>query len=363
VSKKRILILGSCLDRDGGVSNFANLLLEGLTKYKYCVEYFATGKRSHFFYEIFFLFYFLRDVVAFIRTLYSFKPHLIHINPSLNYKSLTRDSIYLFLAKQLRFKVIFFIHGWHEGVYKYFKRKNLLVRIWLKKVFNLPDRVIVLAESFRKQLIDFGIKSSMIEVLTIMIDYKKYFQYREKKSKRKIYILFLSKFVRDKGVYEVVKAIPVVLKKHTNGKVNFILAGSGPEVSSLKSLTEKFGVTEHAKFVGQVRGQKKINIFQDADVFVFPSHHEGFPTVIAEAMAAGLSVISTGVGAIPEIIENGVNGLLLDKPDENELAMAILDLINNPELMTRMSKNNINKAKNYDVSVVCARLAQVYNEL
>ena len=80
-------------------------------------------------------------------------------------------------------------------------------------------------------------------------------------------------------------------------------------------------------------------------------------------MAAGLPIIATGVGAIPEVVEDGVNGIILSSPDEHELARAVIYLLNSPELMKKMGERNREKAKNYDVSVVCDRLVRIYDEV
>lgn len=77
----------------------------------------------------------------------------------------------------------------------------------------------------------------------------------------------------------------------------------------------------------------------------------------------GLPIIGTGTGAIPEIIEHGINGLIISRPDEHELAAAIVWLLNRPKLMKKMGAINREKAKSYDVSVVCKQLVRIYDEV
>lgn len=113
---KRILILGPYLNERAGVSSFAHLLLNRLAKYNYNIKYFPIGKRQLFMYTAFLPLYLLSDITKFILTLISFKPDVIHINPSLGRKSMVRDSIYLFLEKVFRYNVLLLVHGWHQEI-------------------------------------------------------------------------------------------------------------------------------------------------------------------------------------------------------------------------------------------------------
>lgn len=362
--KHNIVILGPYSKEPGGVGNFLRLLVTELDDSCVDVRYFAIGRRRLLLYSILLPIYLLFDFVMYVIMLSAIAPDVVHINPSLARKALVRDFFYLYISKRMGCKVVFFIHGWHKKVYRFLDTRNQLVKLFLERFFSLPDKIIVLADDFKNQLMEFGIESPKIDVLPIMIEYNKYAKVAQEKEDAKTDILFLANFNFDKGIREVVQAVPIVLRRCGTHRIKFTLAGDGPEMPKVAKMVKVQNISDDVEFTGYVDGQKKYDVFTNANLFVYPtSHGEGFPTVIAEAMAAGLPIIATGVGAIPEVLEDGVNGIILSKPDENELANAIVRLLKNPRLMKKMGERNREKAKDYDVSVVCKRLVEIYNEI
>lgn len=87
-------------------------------------------------------------------------------------------------------------------------------------------------------------------------------------------------------------------------------------------------------------GVEKIRVFADADIFVFPSYTEGFPMVVLEAMASGLPIVATPVGALPEFLEDGVNGFFVNIGDVDDLVERIEKLITDEELRTEIGLHN-----------------------
>lgn len=318
------------------------------------------GKKNLFLYKIFFILYFFFDIIYFASRILFFNPDVIHINPSLQHRALFRDSVYLLIAKAFRKKVVFFIHGWDTRLYSLFCNNKSFVKVIIRYILRKPDKIIVLAEKFKEQLTKLGVDGSKIVVLPIMVEYEKY-KIKRSFNDKTIRVLFLANFFKDKGIYEVVKSILLVVNEFSTRKVDFILAGDGPEMQNIKKLVQDLEISNYVNFKGYVTGRKKIDVFRNADLFVYPtSHGEGFPTVIAEAMAAGLPIIATPVGAIPEVIEQGVNGNLLLNSEPKEIAEAVIYLLNNPTLMRNMRSKNREKAKQYGVTVVGKQLIQIY---
>lgn len=96
-------------------------------------------------------------------------------------------------------------------------------------------------------------------------------------------------------------------------------------------------------FWGRKIGNEKNVFWQDADIFVFPSMNEAFGLVAVEAMEYGIPVIASNEGGIPEVVENGVNGLLVEKNNPISLAEAIIKLIDNTSLRIQMGQNGRKK--------------------
>lgn len=98
-------------------------------------------------------------------------------------------------------------------------------------------------------------------------------------------------------------------------------------------------------------------------MFVLPAYNEGFPVAIIEAMSAGLPIISTPVGGIPDVIEEGTNGFLVEPGDAEAIADRIVNLLNNRALNHNMGKQNAMKAlANFDVSIVVNALCKIYEQ-
>lgn len=125
---------------------------------------------------------------------------------------------------------------------------------------------------------------------------------------------------------EKVKGIDYLIKAITNLQfTNFqlLIIGDGSERRNLENLTEKLGLRERVKFLGEIPNERVPEYLAAADCFVLPSLKEGFGIVILEAQAAGIPVIGTRVGGILDLIENGKTGLLVEPADSQAIAEAI----------------------------------------
>lgn len=176
-------------------------------------------------------------------------------------------------------------------------------------------------------------------------------------------ILFITPiFFKRKGVWEILEAVPQVTQSHKN--VRFVFIGADQEESTMRSYCVQKGLQSYVEFPGRRFGQAIIDAYHNADIFLLPSYQEGFPLTILEAMAAGLPVISTPVGAIPEVIENGVNGFLIPPRDSQALAEKINLLIEHRELREKMAENNKGKVREkYDLRPVSEIFDAIYQEL
>jgi glycosyltransferase involved in cell wall biosynthesis len=156
-------------------------------------------------------------------------------------------------------------------------------------------------------------------------------------------VLFLGNLIREKGVFVLLQAAAKVVAAHPS--VRFVFAGDWPlqsdRVEAERTIRES-GIQQHVSFTGVVWGEQKWQLLVDADALVFPTYYymESHPLVVVEALCAGLPVISTRWAAIPEMIEDEVNGLLAAPRDADDLADKILRLIRDPSMREKMSRAN-----------------------
>jgi glycosyltransferase involved in cell wall biosynthesis len=155
-------------------------------------------------------------------------------------------------------------------------------------------------------------------------------------------LLFVGRLVRDKGVYEILAAYACLRETHKNLNIALWFAGDGPELESLKERCKAYPEGD-VVFFGQVGTQELERMYSKAFALLLPSYHEAFPYAILEALRAGLPVVSTRTGAIPDIIEDGENGFLVPAGDAVALASAVGHLLETPQLENAIRENNYSK--------------------
>ena len=161
-----------------------------------------------------------------------------------------------------------------------------------------------------------------------------------------------------KGVSYLIEAMAIVQREIPDAKL--ILVGDGVERSRLEGLSKKLDLNGCIQFVGQVQQERIPTLLQQADLFALPSLSEGFPVVILEAMATGLPIVATNVGGIPDILEEGVDGYLVNAKRPAEVADRMLVLLRNDKLREEISVNNREKAKLYTWDIVAGKVEKEY---
>jgi glycosyltransferase involved in cell wall biosynthesis len=143
-------------------------------------------------------------------------------------------------------------------------------------------------------------------------------------------------------------------------EAKLILVGDGEEREHLETLTDGLGIRECVEFAGRVPHEKVEDYMSQAEVFVLPSLSEGFPVTILEAMACGLPVVATRVGGVPDIIEDGTNGYLVDTMNQEQIAEALLKLLQDEKLRKDISGNNREEVRKYRWDAVAVMLEGIY---
>ena len=148
------------------------------------------------------------------------------------------------------------------------------------------------------------------------------------------------------------------LLKHPS--VQVLLVGDGPERKALERQARRLGVGDRVRFEGFVVHERLPALLAHADLLVLPSLYEELGTVLLEAMQAGLPIIASKTGGIPDVIEDGGNGLLVPPGEPEALARAIDRLLADRDLARRLSEGAQERAKDYDWEVLAERVLRVY---
>lgn len=323
----KILICTPDLNGIGGVS----IHYKGLIPYwTQDVRYYSIGKKKWRKLKTPFL------VIMYIFRLITFRPNMIVVNPSLQRSALARDFLYLNFARILGFKVSVFIHGFNLD-YAEIADWN-----WICRNLNKASHILVLAQQFKDILVEHGVTTDIqLSTTKVPDDMIRDFDPNVRTGEINN-ILFLSRMVRAKGVYEAVDTYALLKKNHPHIKMKMV--GAGSELNALKQYVADRHV-DGITFTGALSGQDIVDVYKEADLFLFTtSHGEGMPTVVLEAMAFGLPVITRYVGGLCDFFEDGKMGCITNSLDPKDFAKMIDSLIDNQALCKEISLFNHNYA-------------------
>lgn len=354
----KVLITKPDHESQGGVANYYKKLQ---AKFEIPAEYFIVGRRGNEKYLLSKITRLVSDYWNYFRCLNGNNIDLVHINPSLDLKSFMRDGIFVLLAGAKKKKILVFFRGWQKS----FETRVEHNFIWLFKfLFGKSDAFIVLSDYFKKKLEEWGIRQAIYKEVTVIDNNElKGFDIKSVVTKRlgskKWRILFLSRIIKNKGIYETIEAISLLSKKYPN--VELIVAGDGEELENVKSLIHNRKIN-NVIFSGYVKGEEKRRIYEDSHVFCFPTYHgEGLPVSIVEAMAYGLPVVTRPVGGIADFFKDGVNGFITESKDANIFADLLERLLLDKKLYEKISLSNYHYAQSHFLASDAAiRLERIY---
>ena len=196
----------------------------------------------------------------------------------------------------------------------------------IQRTLARAEGVIVLSEALRHWLGSIAPKAKVV----VIPNYVPLKEIPLKQHRSKAFtVLFLGALIERKGISDLLHAFKSLQK--VSPEARLLLAGTGDD-QRLQALVEMLGLRGSVEFLGWVDDERKSLLLAEADCLVLPSYHEGMPMAILEAMAAGLPVITTRVGGIPEVITHGVDGLLIAPGDRKALLLELLRLQRDPDL-------------------------------
>jgi glycosyltransferase involved in cell wall biosynthesis len=252
-----------------------------------------------------------------------------------------RDLAHLYWYTPFRKKVIGRIHRWSTGVIVNSSAVSELVQ----KEFLVPAgrvRVIHNGVAFERFA---SLRANRREL------------FPEVDHNAKLILSVANMHTAVKGHYELIEAARHLRSAYPDAR--FIFVGDGAERLNIEESARAAGVQDSIIFLG--RRADIPELLACCDIFVLPSHAEGLPNSLLEAMAAGLPAVATAVGGVPELIEDGVNGLLVPPRDPESLGNAILRILRDPEFRARLALAGRERARlQFGFDRVVAELESVY---
>jgi glycosyltransferase involved in cell wall biosynthesis len=173
-------------------------------------------------------------------------------------------------------------------------------------------------------------------------------------------ILYVGRFIREKGVLDLLNAV-ALLKDRPGFHVS--LVGDGPYKTEIVEEIRRLGLGKLVSLTGYLEGKALGAAYGSADIFVLPSWSEGFPRVLAEAMDAGMPIVTTHIRGAVDYLEQGRNALLVPVRDPVALAGALESLLSDSELRRRMSEANRERLEAFSPDVVAGEYLGILNEV
>ena len=275
---------------------------------------------------------------------------IVHIHTA-SKNSFWRKSIFILISWLLKKKIVLHIHG---GQFEAFVNHHPYILHLLKRCSRIvvlsPSKLVYYQEHFG--LYNITVIKNVIPCPII----------KEKDISDTVNFLFLGFLCKDKGIYDLLDIISCN-KDRFRGKMKLFIGGNG-NVEKVKRIIKDNKLDQIVFYIGWVDGEKKIEILNNSHVYILPSYVEALPISILEAMSYHLPVISTQIGAIPDIVIDNENGFLVNPGDKDALNNAISEMISvTQEKRDTMGQRAFNLVQPYLSTNVSKDLEEMYLSL
>lgn len=254
------------------------------------------------------------------------------------------------------------------GTYSVMPLSKMIKKTLLKWAYKKADKLICISKFTQEQILK-KVKLSNTIVINHGVNYNKFLKTNEEKqdknSEEKI-IISVGGLKPRKGYEIAIPSVAEVKKKQPDLK--YYIVGGQPSKKYL-SLVKQYDLEDNVKFFQNITDQELIDLYYQADLFLLPSvvvdNHdfEGFGLVYLEAGACGLPVVGTVNCGAEDAIQDKVTGLLVKQNDIQGTVEAILKILDNPELASKLGRAGKEKAKQNDWSIVVQKYLKVYQEI
>ncbi|MFB0526148.1 MAG: glycosyltransferase family 4 protein [bacterium] len=242
-------------------------------------------------------------------------------------------------------------------------KKNILSSL---KYANV-DRIIAISQRVKQALMSDGLPKEKIDVVYSGVDIERFQNVKANRliselalNKDKLIIGNIAALTWDKDHRTLIEAARVVVDEFP--QVTFLIVGEGPLRREIEISVKRLNLEEKVKLLGF--RQDIPEILSILDLFVLSSSWEGLGTSLLDAFASRVPVVSTNVGGIPEIVKHGVNGILVSPGNPGVLAGAIISLLKNRDLASRMAEEGFRLVKEkFSIEKMVQDTRKIYDRL
>ena len=354
-----VMLLGPSKGAVSGVSTHLNQLFHSPLAQEWRLLHFQVGSEGREEGRARKLLRFAFSPLQFAWVLLRQRPQIVHLNTSLEPKSYWRDIVYLLVAKLARRRVLFQVHG-GAMPQQFFAGKPL--RTWLlRRVLHLADAVVLLAQSELRAYRAFA-PDLVLEVIPNAIEVGADPAHKLVPASGPLLMAYVGRLARGKGLFELIEALALAVAAGHDLRLE--LAGSGPDGAALQARVAALGLQDRVHFAGPLFGAQKDALWTRAHIFGFPTYREGLPYALLESMAARTVPLTCPVGAIPDVMQDGVHGLFVPPGDAAALAAALARLDQDRPRLQQMAAACRQRAEqDYTVERLAQALSRTYRRM
>ena len=342
---KKVLVVATSRKTRGGITSVIKAHETGEQWKKYHCKWIETHRDGNSIRKLWYLFISLIEYI-FLLPFYD----IVHIHIATT-QSAKRKQLFFYLAKWMKKKVIFHFHPSNEKFL--FESDN---KKFYSRLFSQADLILVLSEQWKRWIKEALNITEHVEVL-----YNPCPTVNRREDLREHNILFAGTIIPRKGYMDLIRAFAKIASKYKDWKIVF--AGNG-EIDKAQLAIKELNIEQQVKFLGWIRGEQKDRAFQEASIYCLASDGEGFPMGVLDAWAYGIPCVVTPVGGIPDIVKDGVNGLIFPVGDIETLSQKLESLILDESLRKQIVVETDKYVKGmFNISVINKQLDKIYSTL
>lgn len=349
---RSVLMVGTALDGMGGVRAVVRSYVDGGLFERYDIVYVASHRAGSTWVKI------STALKAWVRVallLRKLDAPLVHVQTA-SRGSFWRKWLVCLLARMADRPYIVHLHG--GGFSRFYEHESGPIgKRLIRSTLAHAALVIALSEQWRERLLRIC-PGARVEVLPNAVAIPSSVSSRRLQTDEPV-VLFLGHLLRDKGVFDLVRAFARIAPQFPRMKL--MLGGIGA-IAEVRQLADQLGVQERVLCPGWLGPEDKDAALARSTCFILPSYAEGMPMALLEAMSWGLPVIATPVGGIPQVVSDEVNGLLVPPADVDALANALRRLMENPTLRQQLGDAaRATIEAGYSLDKALTRLSGIYD--
>ncbi len=313
--------------------------------------------------------------VLFVWNLFFFDRSLLHAIQTANCRTvflLTDNWYILFLKPEFWYgyfiKEILSSHSWMPAIRAFFARLHSSVHL---RSLSVNCRAIFPSRFMHELYIQAGFRfrGSVVIPHGVKLSLHHDSEYRDRLvpvAKSRLQLLFAGRVVEMKGVHTILEALPEIIRALPETDVRLTVLGDcrdGQYVKRLEGMIRRLDLGENVEFLAPIPVADLFGLFQDRDIFLFPSLYEPFSLTLIHAMAAGIPTVASDAGGNKEVVFPGRTGLLFSKGKPRSLARAVLNLVGNPTLCCTVSVGARKLAQEFSFQTMVQKIEAYLGEI